>query len=262
NKGNQLATGQQFRNSYTKLFPTAFFNYKLAEKHDVGLSMSRRLDRPSYRQLNPFKFFINSSTYSEGNPYLQPQFTWAYEMSYTYNQKLTATLSYSVTTDNITEVIFPATGLDKITIQANRNLNSFTYYGLNLSAPVTVAKWWNSFNNMDIYYGRYEGSLSNTTLRNGTVNFNINSNNSLGSYQLSANEITCTGALPGVSAACRIITATSSLNLTADDAALVNEMWTSLGALRTGTTGSAFAISCSRVVYPGATAKCTLNFAR
>ena len=177
-KGNQLATNVTFDSSYTRLFPSAFINYKYSKKHEWGLSVSRRLDRPSYRQLNPFRFFINNSTYSEGNPYLQPQFTYSFELSYTFKQQITTTLTYSRTNNNITEVIMPAEGQDKITVQTNRNLTEFEFWGVNISAPIQVTKWWNSTNNFNTYYGLYKGKVANTPLHNGKVNFNINSSNS------------------------------------------------------------------------------------
>lgn len=177
-KGNQLATNAVFDSSYTRLFPSAFVNYKFSKKHEWGFSVSRRLDRPSYRQLNPFRFFINNTTYSEGNPYLQPQFTYSFEVSHTYKQQITTTLSYSRTTNNITQVIMPVEGQDKITVQTNRNLAEFEFWGVNISAPIQVTKWWNSVNNLNTYYGVYRGNIANTPLQNGNFNYNINSNNS------------------------------------------------------------------------------------
>lgn len=178
-QGNQLTTQQKFDSSYLNLFPSGVVNYKASNKHEWSLSISRRLDRPSYRQLNPFKFFINNSTYSEGNPFLRPQYTYAYELGHTFNQKIITTLSYSLTKANITEVIFPAPDLEKITIQTHRNLAQFEFWGLNISAPFPLAKWWNSVNNINIYYGVYTGTLANTNLNNGKLNFNLSTNNSI-----------------------------------------------------------------------------------
>ncbi|MEZ4904153.1 MAG: TonB-dependent receptor [Spirosomataceae bacterium] len=177
-KGNQLATQTAFDTSYTRLFPSAFINYKYSKIHQWGISVSRRIDRPSYRQLNPFKFFINNSTYSEGNPYLQPQFTYSFELSHTYKDQITTTLSYSKTSNNITEVIVPLEGQDKITVQTNRNLTEFEFWGINISAPLQITKWWNSVNNINTYYSQYKGFTANTPLQNGNFNININSNNS------------------------------------------------------------------------------------
>ena len=78
---NTIAKGEQLSDvpddkpidrNYTQLFPSAAMNYNLSKKHDLGVSVSRRINRPSYNQLNPFKNFLDPSTYSAGNPYLSP----------------------------------------------------------------------------------------------------------------------------------------------------------------------------------------------
>ncbi|HEX4958969.1 MAG TPA: TonB-dependent receptor, partial [Lacibacter sp.] len=98
-KGNIL-----WDSSYTQLFPSAFFNYKLKEDHTLGASVSRRIDRPGYSQLNPFLFLIDVTTYATGNPSLLPQFTWSYELSYTM-KNINFTLGYSHTKNNQNIVI-------------------------------------------------------------------------------------------------------------------------------------------------------------
>ena len=90
--------------SYMQFFPSAFFNYKLKENKTLGVSVSRRIDRPGYSQLNPFLFLIDVTTYATGNPGLLPQFTWSYEMSYTV-KNISFTLGYSHTDRNQNIVI-------------------------------------------------------------------------------------------------------------------------------------------------------------
>lgn len=174
--GNQVTTNFRFDTSYLRLFPSVFLSQKLNEKNQIDLSVSRRLNRPSYSQLNPFKFFLDPTTFKEGNPYLRPQFTWNYEVAYTLNQLYIITLGYSKTTDNITNVIIPDEQNLQVTIQTDKNLTTFEYYGLNVYAPVTVAKWWNFNNNLNVYYGHYTGDLANTPLSNGNAVFSISSN--------------------------------------------------------------------------------------
>jgi hypothetical protein len=174
--GNQVTTNFRFDTSYLRLFPSVFLSQKLNEKNQIDLSVSRRLNRPSYSQLNPFKFFLDPSTFKEGNPYLRPQFTWNYELSYTLNQLYIFTLGYSKTTDNITNVIIPDEQNLQVTIQTDKNLTTFEYYGLNVYAPASPAKWWNFNNNLNVYYGHYTGDLANTPLSNGNAVFSISSN--------------------------------------------------------------------------------------
>lgn len=78
-KGEQLTTEKNFKHDYLQLFPSAFIRYKLNDKNQFGLNYSRRIDRPAYQQLNPFKYYLDPRTYQEGNPDLNPQMTHSFE---------------------------------------------------------------------------------------------------------------------------------------------------------------------------------------
>jgi iron complex outermembrane recepter protein len=183
-KTRQVKGDIRFDSSYFQLFPSAFFNYKLKEDQTLGISVSRRIDRPGYSQLNPFLFLIDVSTYATGSPGLLPQFTWSYEASYTY-KNLNFALSYSHTTNdqNIAiarfKDVFPnIPSDDNVTVQIPVNLKSSDYYGLTVSAPVKINKWWNMINNGNFYYQQYNGQLGATVLNNGKPAFDVTSNNS------------------------------------------------------------------------------------
>ncbi|HNQ00170.1 MAG TPA: TonB-dependent receptor, partial [Bacteroidia bacterium] len=83
-KGDQITTNSVFKRNYLEWFPSAFFTYKFSEKYDVKLSYSRRIDRPAYQQLNPFKYFIDPYNFMQGNPFLQPQLTNSFEFAQTF----------------------------------------------------------------------------------------------------------------------------------------------------------------------------------
>ena len=173
----------KFDSSYFQLFPSAFFNYKINEDQTVGVSVSRRIDRPGYADLNPFLFLIDVSTYATGNPGLLPQLTWSYELSYTM-KNLNFSLSYSHTKDeqNITlarfKEVFPnIPSADNVTVQIPINLTSSDYFGVTISAPIRINKWWNMINNADLYYQKFNGNFSGTTLNNGKPAADIRTNN-------------------------------------------------------------------------------------
>jgi hypothetical protein len=166
-EGTQLVNGENFDRHYTNLFPSVFLNYKFSEQYETGLNFSRRLDRPSYQQLNPFKKFLDPSTYSAGNPYLNPQFTWAAEWSQTFWQKLNISLAASRTTDNITQVIAPVGGVDRVTIQTDSNLTTVDYVSIAVNYNFDITKWWSTINNFNAWRGQYSGNLANTTLSDG-----------------------------------------------------------------------------------------------
>lgn len=66
-----------------------------------------------------------------------------------------------------------------MTIQTDDNITSFEYYGATVAATLEPAKWWSSVNNVNVFYGNFTGNVANTPLDDGTVNFNLSSNNTL-----------------------------------------------------------------------------------
>ncbi|AZA93073.1 Outer membrane receptor for Fe3+-dicitrate [Chryseobacterium nakagawai] len=179
-KGTQLATNQVNKRNYTQLFPSAVLSYDLTEKSNLEVNLSRRITRPSYNQLNPFKLYLDPTTMRSGNQDLNPQTTMNYELTYSLSNKYFATLSYSRTSDNITDILKPISeNGQNVTVQTFENLNSVSYYGLYLIAPVKVTKWWDMNNSANFYYGSYTGNVSGTQINNkGNFTFNINSINS------------------------------------------------------------------------------------
>lgn len=174
--GLQVTTDSSFNRNYFQFFPSIFIQRNLSESHTMNLSMSRRIDRPSYRQLNPFRAFVDRTTYQEGNPFLLPQLTYSFELSHTYKEWLTSTLSYSITDDNITSVLLQDDE-DRITVQTDLNIAEVAYYGLNVSTTLNPVKWWNTRTEVNGYYQRFTGNIKNTDLDNSRPTFSLSSNN-------------------------------------------------------------------------------------
>lgn len=165
-KGTQVIDNSSVKRNYVSLFPTAFASYALNDKNSLTLSVSRRLQRPNYQDLNPFTFFLDSLSYRQGNPYLTPQFSYNFELIHSYNGKLITTLNYSKTTDVISNIINRNRGANNeiIGFLTSDNIASFTNMGLAISAPVKISKWWNVNLYGNLYRNHYEGTyISNET---------------------------------------------------------------------------------------------------
>ncbi len=164
-----------FHRDYAQLFPSAFFQYDLTKNHSLGLNYSRRIDRPSYGDLNPFVFFLDNYTFKVGNPMLTPQLTNSLELSHTYMGAFSTTLGYSHTTNVITEILKQDTQARK-SYQTTANMAERTNYSLGISLPIPIAKWWSS--NNDIYFNRAEltGKVENANLSPVNNQFYISSN--------------------------------------------------------------------------------------
>jgi iron complex outermembrane receptor protein len=167
-----------FDTSYLRLFPSAFFTYKLKGDQTLGVSVSRRIDRPGYNSLNPFRIFVDPSFYAAGDPLIKPAFTWSYELSYTRKQ-VSIALNYSHTTNPLTYVLIPSETQDRVTIQTPINLESFDYFGINFNTPLRITKWWNVINNGNIYYGYNKGYVAKTVVNSKTINAQFSTNHTL-----------------------------------------------------------------------------------
>jgi outer membrane receptor for ferrienterochelin and colicin len=169
----------KFDTNYVQFFPSAFIGYKLNDKNSLEFNYSRRINRPSYDQLNPFKYYLDPTTYKAGNPYLKPETTHSFELSYIFKQKIYTTIGYGRTINNITEVIAPSPSQQRLTIQTDYNLAFMEIYSFNISAPIEVTEWFYTTNDINCYYAAYSGNIANTAINKaGNVNFNINSVNS------------------------------------------------------------------------------------
>lgn len=171
-RGNQLLNKRSFSRNYWQVFPTLFLTHKFSDKHDMGFSFSRRIQRPGYDMMNPFKLFIDAATFKEGNPYLLPQNSYLFELTHTYKQQVLTTFSASFINKSITEVLIPAEGQNNITIQTYKNINTQYIYSLNTSFPLQISRRWKMTNDVSVYYSKYVGVLANSAIRSGTASFN------------------------------------------------------------------------------------------
>ena len=155
-KGNQVKNDSSFNRHYTNLFPNVGVGYDLNDKNQFNFSYSRRITRPDYDALNPFVFFLDSLTYGQGNPYLQPQFTHNFELSHTFKKFLTTTVNYTQTNHVITQLLRQDTE-KKVTYQTTENFNQMKQLGVAVSANFPVVKWWNTNIYLNVFNNHYAG---------------------------------------------------------------------------------------------------------
>ncbi len=175
--GHQLVDDTRFDRNYFQLFPSLALTRHLNAAHDLGVTLSRRIDRPNYRQLNPFKDYLDVSSIHQGNPYLNPALTYAVELSHTFKNRFITQVSWSRTTDVITQVIQPEA--NQITIVTDKNLATNSVYSLSGTYPFQPFKWWSSTNSINAFYSHFEGDLANTPLSDGTPAFSVSTQNTL-----------------------------------------------------------------------------------
>lgn len=176
-KGHQVKNDSLFKRTYINLFPNAGIGFTANQKNQFSVSYSRRVTRPGYDALNPFVYFLDSLTYSQGNSYLQPQFTHNLEVSHTYNKVLTTTFNYTQTNDIITQLLKQNTE-KKLTYQTTENFNSMKQLGLAVMLNMPLKKWWNTNIYTNVFNNHYNGFYQNDPINIQFTSFMANMTNS------------------------------------------------------------------------------------
>ncbi|MDH3246001.1 MAG: TonB-dependent receptor, partial [Saprospiraceae bacterium] len=140
---------QVVERDYFNVFPSGGVTYQASEKHNLRLNYSRRIDRPSYQDLNPFEDKLDELTFQKGNPFLNPQYSNNIAFTHTYNYRLTSTLSYTNTKDVFTQITDKLD--ERSAILTYVNLAKQTNLSLSFAYPFSITKWWDAYGTVTAY---------------------------------------------------------------------------------------------------------------
>jgi len=169
--------------AYLNLFPTLFVQYQLKQNHQLGFAFTKRIDRPSYQDQNPFIYQLDAFNSEQGNPYLIPQITYGAELSYTYKYATNIKVQYGITHNYIEQLTYQ---VGKNTIQTPQNAGTRKMLNISISSPVPVNNWWNMYISVSPFYQSYQvtlngfGTLENRSQSSWGMNGYMSQNFSLG----------------------------------------------------------------------------------
>jgi outer membrane receptor protein involved in Fe transport len=175
--GNQERKDSLFRVSYTDLFPTASLTYSLKNSDIIALTYGRRINRPNYRDLNPFIYIFDAYTYEQGNTALKPQFSNNIDLSYIIRKNYSVSMFYSNIEQAIVKSYMVKENSKRVYVMPT-NMASYNSYGLRVSVgQFTLRKFWNSNVYMALTRNNYKWVEDNAPLKNGYTTFLINMSN-------------------------------------------------------------------------------------
>ena len=91
---DQITDAVRFERDYFRAYPTLHLGYSLSKTETLRGSYSRRIQRPSPQDLNPFTIYIDPQNLRRGNPALLPEVTDSFELGWQHRK---AGAFYSVT---------------------------------------------------------------------------------------------------------------------------------------------------------------------
>lgn len=148
-KGFSVQLNETNINNYMKLFPSFYVGYNKNEDNSFSLSYGKRIERPRFRDLNPFRVVLSSNTYSVGNPFLRPSFVDNFEFKHTYKNKLTTNAFLNITNDG-SSIIFTSDVENSTQIVTRSNFFKQIIYGFGESFLFNKFSFWQSQNSLNL----------------------------------------------------------------------------------------------------------------
>lgn len=176
-EGHQVTTDSLVKRKYFQLFPSLFLTKTFTADHTGQFSYSRRVERPDYSDMNPFRFFRDPFLYYEGNPFLKPELTHSATLSHTYKGKFITAISYSYTADVMNWMMGQVDSLNT-TYQSPQNLKSLINYGISFTASLQPTSWWSTNTFLNVFHNQYKGDQKGGNLNNAITSFTLNSQHS------------------------------------------------------------------------------------
>ena len=139
-KGESPTMDTTFTRSYLDWFPSAYLQYQINEKQILNLSYSRKITRPGYSLLNPFRVYADPFTFSSGNPDLKPAYRNTAALRYNIG-RYSASLSYSALS-GIFEQDYVQDDINRTMGLVQRNIGKRQQLTLGINIPVQAAKWY------------------------------------------------------------------------------------------------------------------------
>jgi len=167
---------RNFKKEYAQLYPSGHIRYAPSDNTEWSLGYSRRINRPSSKDLNPYANYSDPFNLRTGNPNLKPEYINSFDLGYSQNfQKigtLTASIYYRHTTDVIQRIkVFYD---ENTAAQTMANINQSHTVGVELIYQVRPTPWWRNTLSINSNYIDYQNpSDVSSNWNNNGVNWGL-----------------------------------------------------------------------------------------
>tara|TARA_R110002020_G_scaffold122487_8_gene278101 strand:+ start:71579 stop:73990 length:2412 start_codon:yes stop_codon:yes gene_type:complete len=140
-EGKSLSIVEPVLQDYFELFPTFYTLYTPSDGHSFSFSYTRKLTRPRYSDLNPFRYFLTENDFNVGNPGLAPNFSHNFNLNYTLRESYFLDVYYRDNGAYISTLSFQDNGAQTLR-QIKQNVLESTSYGLDLTYSKSITSQW------------------------------------------------------------------------------------------------------------------------
>ncbi len=186
-------TDTTYKNTYYSFYPSLHTQYDLGKNRELQFSYSRRVDRPSPRDMNPYVDYSDSLNIREGNPELKPEYTNSLElgvMKYWEKYSLTSTGFFRNTSGLIEDIT--RMNSNGVTYSMPQNIANSKSYGFEFVSSANPYKWLRISSNLSFYQYLVSAVPSENVPASGSFNWSARINAAFnyskdGSFQLIGN---------------------------------------------------------------------------
>ena len=145
---------------YIDFFPSAHLNYSVNENNQFQVSYTRRIRRPGFWQMSPFRSYNDNRNIRMGNPALKPTYMDSYELGYIHfwdKASFNFTAYYRHGNNTIRSYTYMA---DSVFYSMPVNFGKADDFGVELVAQGQMTKWWNLNGNLNFFRSYSNGTIN------------------------------------------------------------------------------------------------------
>lgn len=139
------------KTSYFKPFPNVLVSYKKDDINTLSFTYNKRINRPTFWNLNPFKSLLTAHSYYEGNPFLQPAYINNFQFQHSYKNKFTSALFFNITNNGFADITIPHPDTNFV-MRTPKNFVNNTRIGITENYNFNTFRWWESNNMLSVYF--------------------------------------------------------------------------------------------------------------
>jgi outer membrane receptor protein involved in Fe transport len=176
----QKSTNENINKKYLFPFPFLLLKYPISSTQNIALSLTRRVTRPIYSQLNPYIIVIDQITYETGNQHLIPEISDKLELNHSWVKdkvQIRSNLYYGITNDFITQVsLLSSNNLILTYVNGNKQIKT----GLDFDANYKMNKVFSVNPTFSVFYTKSNGKFNEIDLGTkgiawtGNLKFSVN----------------------------------------------------------------------------------------
>lgn len=138
-RGYTVKDGFTNRWAYTSFFPSLSVDHDM-KRNKLNISLSRRINRPTYADLNPVRWYTDQYFYYSGNPSLIPEMAWLLSAAWTFHKKYILTATYGFRDNYMTKRLVIDSAANAVKSQT-ANFSNMQRLDLLFSAPFSAGAW-------------------------------------------------------------------------------------------------------------------------